>query len=413
MKVLLVDDESYIVEYLKHLIRWEDYGFFEVIGYSGALEAKMRLEKGDIDLLVSDISMPEISGIDLLKFIREEKLITETIFLSSYSEFEYAQQAIRYGLAEYLLKPITKENLEKALTRVLEHLDAQEEEVAEPEQILFSQLPAFDMDHAKLSESLYCFVRQKGPIPHEKEKINRMICLNEKTDAHLEYSNEFSGNDKRTLQFEFYCFFYQIDIENAAFQKLQRLIHTYFQKLINQVKPENNFRDLFVKLKEKEKIYFLVNLTVFLIFYVDKNIREIIDVFHLDQSSMQTRLLELFEEYYTREFQDFSAENMIRNTNQYILENLEKDLSLDRLAHRAYLNPAYFSTVYKQETGINLSVYIQERRLEQAVKFLKETSLKVSDIGKMVGYPHTQYFTKIFKERYGMTPNRYRKRNMN
>lgn len=407
MKVLLVDDEAYTVEYLKHLIRWEDYGFFEAIGYSEPLEAKTRLAKGDIDLLVSDIAMPEISGIDLLKFIREENMPTEAIFLSSYSEFEYAQQAIRYGLVEYLLKPITKENLEQALDHVLEHMTFQEE-VVEPEQILFSQLPAFDMDHAKLSESVYCFVRHKGSIPRGYE----MIRLNEKKDSRLEYSREFSGNDKKSLQIEFYRFFYQIDIETDAFQKLQRQVKTYFQNLINRVKPENHFRDFFGKLQEKEKIYFLVNLTIFLLFYVDKNMSEIIDVFRLDLPSLQTQLLESFEEYYTREFQDFSVKDMIRNTNQYIQDNLEKDLSLDHLADRAYLNPAYFSTVYKQETGINLSVYIQERRLEQAVKFLKETSLKVSDIGKMVGYQHTQYFTKLFKKHYGMTPNRYRKRNM-
>lgn len=122
MKVLLVDDESYMTEYLKKLVDWKSYGFEEVLTASGGSIARDLIEQKKPELLVTDIRMPRVSGLDLVKYIDEKNYPTKTIILSGYSEFEYAQQALRYGVTEYLVKPILKKDFQISLEHVMEKI---------------------------------------------------------------------------------------------------------------------------------------------------------------------------------------------------------------------------------------------------------------------------------------------------
>ncbi|WP_162551117.1 response regulator transcription factor [Paenibacillus tepidiphilus] len=115
MKLLIVDDGHYIVEYLKHLLDWSKYGVTHLETMINSVQARQRLAAGDVDLLITDIRMPEVSGIDLLRYISEQELKTKTIILSGYSQFDYAQNAIRLGALDYLLKPVDKDDMEKAM----------------------------------------------------------------------------------------------------------------------------------------------------------------------------------------------------------------------------------------------------------------------------------------------------------
>lgn len=119
MKALLVDDENYILEYLSHAADWKELGFDQVDLSSDSTEAKELLIRNNYNLLITDIRMPEISGIDLLKIVEESNLKTKVMFLSGYSEFEYAQQAIKYGLYDYLLKPLSGTKLTLSLQQFI------------------------------------------------------------------------------------------------------------------------------------------------------------------------------------------------------------------------------------------------------------------------------------------------------
>ena len=99
---------------------------------------------------------------------------------------------------------------------------------------------------------------------------------------------------------------------------------------------------------------------------------------------------------------------MIANLNEYIENNLDKDLSLDNLAEHVYLNRTYLSRAYKKITGENLSVFINNARINEAKKFLKESNKKVQDISNSVGFGSVTYFIRTFKESTGMTPHEYR-----
>lgn len=94
---------------------------------------------------------------------------------------------------------------------------------------------------------------------------------------------------------------------------------------------------------------------------------------------------------------------------KYIAEHVGEDLSLEILGEVAHLHPAYLSKTFKEETGKNLSAYITDVKMERAAELLSGTDRWVHEIMESVGYQKSQYFSKIFKEKYGVTPNEYRR----
>lgn len=118
-KVLLVDDEPFILQGLKVLIDWEHEGFEITATVANGAEALDYLQNNKVDLIIADINMPKMSGLELLERIRKEN-ISEAYFiiLSGYAKFSYAQQAIQFECMDYILKPIEKKDLLDILHKV-------------------------------------------------------------------------------------------------------------------------------------------------------------------------------------------------------------------------------------------------------------------------------------------------------
>ena len=168
MKVLLVDDESYMTEYLKKLVDWKSYGFEEVLTASGGSIARDLIEQKKPELLVTDIRMPRVSGLDLVKYIDEKNYPTKTIILSGYSEFKYAQQALRYGVTEYLVKPILKKDFQISLEHVMEKFFEKEESFPDDG---ISAVKKYIAEH--VGEDSHSPKREEGIF---REKVYRRAC---------------------------------------------------------------------------------------------------------------------------------------------------------------------------------------------------------------------------------------------
>lgn len=115
-RLLFVDDEPVI---LNSMIAndWHAIGIKEVYKAASGLEAVEWLERVSIDIVVTDIRMPGMDGLQLCKYVQEHHPLTKCILLSGYGEFEYAKQAIVYGTANYLLKPVSDEELMREVAR--------------------------------------------------------------------------------------------------------------------------------------------------------------------------------------------------------------------------------------------------------------------------------------------------------
>ena len=119
LKVLLVDDEPFIIQGLKVLIDWEQEGYMIAGTASNGKEAYDFLKKESVDLIIADIQMPVMTGLDLQEAIRKENLSNAYfVILSGYADFEYARRALQNECTDYILKPVDRDMLLKLLNRV-------------------------------------------------------------------------------------------------------------------------------------------------------------------------------------------------------------------------------------------------------------------------------------------------------
>jgi two-component system response regulator YesN len=114
----------------------------------------------------------------------------------------------------------------------------------------------------------------------------------------------------------------------------------------------------------------------------------------------------LFEQQTTERSKE--THSVIQRAHEYIEEHLNSDLSLGKLANHVYLSPSYFSRLYKQETGKNISDYIVQRKLHSAMLYLKEPGMKIHEIAQQLGFDSAAYFTSFFKKHMNVTPQEYR-----
>ena len=122
-RVVVADDEEIIRKGLVERVQWEKYGFQIVGEADNGLDALELVEKEEPDLIITDIRMPLLTGIELAREIRQIRPMVSIVFLSGFDEFTYAQQAIQYDIISYLLKPITADEFEEELVKIKRHLD--------------------------------------------------------------------------------------------------------------------------------------------------------------------------------------------------------------------------------------------------------------------------------------------------
>ncbi len=121
--LIIIDDEDEIRNGLKRYFPWDMVGFHVVGDFSNAQKAYEFIKENDVDVVISDISMPEMSGIDLARKIYEDKINTRVVFLSAYKKFEYAQDAITYKVVHYITKPTVYSEIMEVFQSIRESLD--------------------------------------------------------------------------------------------------------------------------------------------------------------------------------------------------------------------------------------------------------------------------------------------------
>lgn len=124
MNVLIVDDSIQTVKAIKVSIDWKRLGIAEVYTAYNIYQAQDILSKHDINIMISDIEMPQGSGLDLIRWLKTNSLNTESILLTCHAEFEYAKTAIELGSFDYLVKPIPFEKLEEIISKLIAKIEA-------------------------------------------------------------------------------------------------------------------------------------------------------------------------------------------------------------------------------------------------------------------------------------------------
>lgn len=130
-KIILVEDEAIIRRGIKRGVKWEEQGFEIAAEAEDAEEALRLLQEMPVDVVLTDVKMPGMNGVELSRKVKEQYPQTEIVILSGFAEFEYAKAAVSFGAFEYMVKPVRKQEIEAVFCRLKEKLDRRFREQAE------------------------------------------------------------------------------------------------------------------------------------------------------------------------------------------------------------------------------------------------------------------------------------------
>lgn len=307
----------------------------------------MMLEKQRADVLLTDICMFNVSGLDVARIIFEKYPWMKVILFSGYREFEYAKEALRYNVYDYLVKPIEYQKLKELFIELKQIFDAENYE----EQIL------------------------RGFGEKEYGQLLDLIKM---------VSNSVLGEgDENWLA---YVRMKPV-MNNAPFAVRKVLV----KRLLEQLKNELWKRDSRVALWFENRIQVLD---------ISGNIGEQITELLL---AVNDRLMELGFGYNSVKGHD----DVILKACQYISNHLNEEITYKEVAGFVYLSPRHFLRRFKAETGERFSDYIMHARVNRALQLIDEKNIPYADICHMVGYRDEKYFQNLFKKVVGCTMHEY------
>ncbi len=126
-KIVLIDDEPWALLYMKKVFSREDLGYEVVAMESSSVAALRTIEKLCPDVVITDVRIPNMTGLELLLYLREHKISCEVIIVSAFAEFEYVQAALRYGAFDYCIKPVGADDAENLLCKLRTKFERREE----------------------------------------------------------------------------------------------------------------------------------------------------------------------------------------------------------------------------------------------------------------------------------------------
>ena len=508
MNILLVDDDRFIIEALREKIRWTRLKIDNVYAANSLTQAQAIIKEYPIHLMISDIEMPQGSGLELLSWVRNENYDIKTIFLTNYADFNYAQKAIELQSFEYYLKPINFEKLEFIIQKALDKITEQH--------------PAAPLESSFQTENNFWFEYLRKPRIHRLEELQaelrrRNLSLKDHQyfltgviTLHIneaDYAPEipswtsqlkkvFQAFSNETYQLaslfkmeghvDHYVCLFRVDhfINSEVFarkiqQEIQDKLHRNsiitFTNCIQCTSILKDMKELYAAtgqqvpywntiipvssdaadLQEKEVATNSISfsdsldeseLSKSLLHYISNGMipKVILQKLHLDwtqqigiyldQNGISAHKLfqnaqhdflfqrkfhsiESFEEYFTYYWSrahNFvtdteNQKNSIQRIIEYIDHHYAEDLSRTTLADMVYLSADHLARVFKKETGETLVKYITDKRIHAAKELLSDTKTPISQVASEVGYDNYSYFTKIFKEKTGVSPGDYRK----
>lgn len=540
MNLLLVDDESYVTESLFQTIPWRELDIGQVYQASSALEAIDLLEEQDIDVVVTDIRMPVMTGLELIETIAGRWTHIRCILLTGYSDFEYAKQAIRLDASDYILKPVDDGEFMRSVQSALESIREERKELGEYQQLRYSrksdigilrtslmhdlllghEMPRHVIDHklreyeiplgtdqrtimlliqlgpkftgmddhsislmeyaiGNIAEEVFAELFRVWPskTPHSGMILLAQLkteLLSEGTDgpaasdvikryvtqfqqdvgsylkggisvlvsASFDFPSELAGvyrtglsslyiggsGDHEAIRFAADNDGSRRDSASHAthsFMKPPSLLHLLETRQWDSAREK--IEQLFVELETAfigqsalyEIFLSVTNAYMYMAhkqgYYIHQLDQAGWDPLYIQQVVQSAAKLRSWSLDMLNKLQAISSEqettsksHIIKQVQEMVTTDCGHDLSVKTIADRVYLHPVYLSKIYKSETGEGLGDYIIRKRMERAVYLLKHTNKKIYEITAELGYQNPQYFSKMFRKHYGMTPNEYR-----
>ncbi len=342
-KLLIVDDEPLERETLELFVKQSKLPIECLKAKNGKEAVKIVSEaaKDDpIHIIFFDIQMPVMTGMEAAEIIHAEKPNILIVFLTAWGVFDLAQQAIRNGAQDYLVKPVKKEAIIDVLTKMIEKLENTANNTASES----SETKTILIEGDSLRKLRVTLVESilEGNEPDSQMIAQKIIQSCKQTSNPLEQLKQLISALLKTIE--------------------SHIISCSFVE-----SPTNN----------------LAQATTFL-----KSI--------ISQSC--TIILEEKRNKYERFFSEIG---------KYITTHYNQQLEIEDFAKQIDITPYYFSKLFKDYVGISFIEYLRTVRLAEAKKLLAQ-KIPVSKVSSAVGYTDTAYFSRIFKEEFGVSPKQYK-----
>ncbi|RED60576.1 response regulator [Cohnella phaseoli] len=428
-KIMLVDDEVWVRRSLKEQIRW-NFLKAELVGEASDGESayRMALELKP-DVILTDIKMPLMNGIEFMERINADLPHLKIIVISGHAEFEWIRQAMVHRAVNYILKPIGEQDLNQSLSaaiRDIEKLRMEREEQLQLKGALNQSLPALKEQYlnAMLTEQQVTSARFQ----------RLMAQLNLRVECHAFHmavvhirhydrlaEEKFEGDDQ--------LLYYAIDniigmlrfdsisllsFRSSAAKNEQILFIGYLpgtspnacadyaEEAVGQVRSSLKSALNADTCAGIGKGYFQPE-------DIPNSFLEAAHALKYAKSGNGPETI-FFDEIKKKEKDP--KDDLVENVAAYIKENFKEQITLESVAQRFAVNASYLSRIFKSESGENFIDYVTRLRIEKASKLMLNPHLKTYEIAEIVGYENTNYFSKVFKKAVGFTPTEYRERFM-
>jgi two-component system response regulator YesN len=439
--ILIVDDEPLICRGLASLLQSSGLNIQQIYTAHNGYEALDYLRMENIDLLVTDIQMGSMSGIELMHQAKLIKPWVQVIIISAHETFQYAQLAIRLGAKDYLIKPLNSEQFLGSVRHVLLHLDK----------------PVRDQD--ELISDLREHFSMADPDPKRTELMNRLLNADvsdrERIVAELfdQYHLSLAGPYFAVIKIRLDLSSGGRALSNKDSVLLQYAVLNIANELLDREWDHHAFyspdRDVSIVIQWDESRYgdssvdkinqlemigrsLHFNIHKFLGFQCVVGISHILKGHaFLGELSEQANRAMLWQrehkDHYVFYYGDFkwgmfseeeptdeemAAQNnlIVERASEYIHNNYaQKGLTLNEVAQRNHVSPNYLSYLFKKNTGFNLWEYVIKLRMEESRRLILNTDLRRYEIAERVGYESPEHFSKIFKKYFGISPSEMKK----
>lgn len=426
MKVLLVDDEIFTIRMLQTLIPWEKLGM-TVAGYAqSGEEGYEKTIREHPDIIISDIRMPGMSGLEFLGKVRRFDERIKLILMSAYADFSYIKEGMKLGCSDYILKPVDENELEQVLGKVAAQIRGEQkrrETVAKSER----QLDRFQLyrymctgKHRRMSgqEGLWQRQGMDGYVLFLMQLDSSTI--DEYDDsANMEMGQE--GYITRLLEellkkrgIENIVFDYEEGSWIILAQSREESREAMAGELIEGMRELTGIRtsvcfgergssmeelpELYEQVKDLSKYSFYVGEGEIFGYGYNCTRQDLEKVRQIDESRSRKE-----------EKPVGGMPRMVREGMELVEKRYEENLSLDEICEEIAVSKNYFCYLFKRETKMSFWNYLTSVRLRHAKRLLEETDLKSYEIALKVGYDNPSYFSKLFKKYEGISPNEYRR----
>ena len=523
--VLLVDDEEEVIQVIMKKMNWEGLGF-SVIGYANnGMKALELVEEFQPDVVMTDIKMPYMDGMELANRIKSKFPATKILLFTGFDEFEYAKEAIHLEVEEYILKPVNSIELTNIFTQLKIKLDQEMSEKRSVEVLQKYYMESLPILQANFYSTLlegrihedelkkylsdyqislvgpvFCCIVVHTSLRQAPKNMNPLLLstsvekqikeylgerwqakcffylgntilitqmkseneVSELTDecdrfcryVHriigavvtvgvgqackniLELAQSYSGAREAVSYRVIYGSSRAINIKEIAPQEMSGPDLTNDTELFNLFKKIRmgsiedieeaakqyvEHMSLAAKSLQQHHIAIMELVSELYRFSINNDIT--IEKLSEDMKSLYSSLLELDPTVLLKWLIDVSlslreklisarsrsTQSFVSKAKEYVKNNyFNEGLSLDSICEVLGVSSSYFSTIFKKETGSSFIGYLTDFRMEKASHMLIETNEKSYMIAKNVGYTDPNYFSYVFKKKFGVSPSKYR-----